>query len=115
VLEQRKLDIFDDADPLQQRRALEDDPDAQSEAAQRSVVGLGWIEVRSIDGDRSARGALEPDEVAHEHRLSRLNRTEHEQRLVTRDVELDVEYEWCVRRAREVVNLERPLRGRGWE
>src|SRR5437762_9105484 len=113
MLEQGELDILEHADALQQCRTLEQYADARPELAQRPLLRLRGIVRLSIDRDRSGGRALEAHEMAHEHRLARLHGAEYEQRFPTRDVEVDVENERRMRRTREVVNLERALRGRG--
>ena len=112
MLQQWQLDILEHADPAEERRALEDHADARAELSQRLVVGLRGVEGMAVDRDRPGLGTLESDEMTHEHRLAGSNRAENEHRLTASDAQVDVENNWRTRRTREVLDRERPLRGR---
>jgi len=112
VLQKWQLDILEDADPPEERGALEKDPDPRAQLPEGLLVRLGGVERLTVDGDCPGLGTLEPDEMPHEHGLTGLDRTENEQRLSASDEEVDVENEWRARRTGEVMNLERALRGR---
>src|SRR5207253_680858 len=107
------LDILEHADAPQQCRALEQHADARTEPTKRFVFRLCRIEAFAVDGDRSRCRALESHEMPHEHRLSRLNRAEHQQRFAPCDEDLYLKDDRRTCRTREVVYLEGPLRGRG--
>jgi len=107
VLDQRQLDVFNDRDMPEQRRALEHYADASAHTLPVGVRRACRVDRRAVDRHRAARGGFEPEEVTDEQGLPGVDRAKDDDGIAVRDAERDVAYARVFGRAGESVLGER--------
>ena len=110
VLEEWKLDVLHGADPRHECGPLEHDTDPLPKTQEESLVGVCRIERLAIDADGAGSRPLESHDVAHDHRLPRMNRPEDDARSSPLDIDVDAGDRRIRCGAGEPAHLENALR-----